>query len=123
MDSIVNLAFVYGLLTSALAGVFAAMITFTQRMFLTITGQQNDNIAIVITTLIVAATFTPLKAAIESLVTRQFRDTYDQTRNLRAYGDQVQAFLPTPMSTATACIVSRSWPAWHRWVAWRIVST
>lgn len=93
VDSIVNHAFVYGLLTAILAGVFAAMITFTQRMFLTITGQQNDNIAIVITTLIVAATFTPLKAAIESLVTRQFRDTYDQTRNLRAYGDQVQAFL------------------------------
>ena len=92
VDSIVNHAFVYGLLTAVLAGVFAAMITFTQRMFLAVTGQQSD-IAIVITTLIVAATFTPVKATIEGLVPRQFRDTYDQTRPLRAYGDQVQTFL------------------------------
>ncbi len=92
VDSIVNHAFVYGLLTAILAGIFAAMITFTQRMFLTVTGQQSD-LAIVITSLIVAATFTPLKAAIEGFVTRQFRDTYDQTRGLRAYGDQVQTFV------------------------------
>lgn len=92
VDSIVNHAFVYGLLTAILAGVFAAMITFTQRMFLNVTGQQSD-LAIVITSLIVAATFTPLKAAIEGFVTRQFRDTYDQTRGLRLYSDQVEAFV------------------------------
>jgi hypothetical protein len=92
VDSFVNHAFVYGLLTAILAGVFAAMIAFTQRMFLAVTGQQSD-IAVVITTLIVAATFTPLKSTIEGLVARQFRNTYDQTRDLRAYGDQVQAFL------------------------------
>jgi hypothetical protein len=92
VDSIVNHAFVYGLLTAVLAGVFAAMITFTQRLFLTVTGQQSE-LAIVITSLIVAATFTPLKSAIEGFVTRQFRNTYDQTRDLRAYGDQVQAFV------------------------------
>lgn len=92
VDSFVNHAFVYGLLTAGLAGVFAAMITFTQRMFLAVTGEQSDA-AILITTLIVAATFTPLKAAIEGFVTRQFRDTYDQTRDLRSYGKQVHDFV------------------------------
>jgi hypothetical protein len=92
VDSIVNHAFVYGLLTAVLAGVFAAMIAFTQRLFLALTGEQSD-IAIVVTTLIVAAAFTPVKTTIEGFVTRQFRDTYDQLRDLRAYGDQVHAFV------------------------------
>ncbi len=92
VDTFVSNAFVYGLLTAVLAGIFAAMITFTQRLFLTITGQQSE-LAIVITSLIVAAMFTPLKSAIEGFVTRQFHDTYDQTRDLRTYGDQVQAFV------------------------------
>jgi hypothetical protein len=92
VDSIVNHAFVYGLLTAVLAGVFAAMIAFTQRLFLAITGEQSD-MAILITTLIVAATFTPLKAKIEGFVTRQFRDTYDQMRDLRTYAEQVHAFV------------------------------
>ena len=42
VDSIVNHAFVYGLLTAVLAGVFAAMIAFTQRLFLALTGEQSD---------------------------------------------------------------------------------
>jgi hypothetical protein len=92
VDSIVNHAFVYGLLTAGLAGIFAAMITFTQRLFLAVTGEQSD-FAILITTLIVAATFTPLKARIEGFVTRQFRDVYDQLRDLRTYGEQVHSFV------------------------------
>jgi len=92
VDSIVNHAFVYGLLTAILAGVFAAMIAFTQRLFLALTGEPSE-LAVVVTTLIVAATFTPLKTALEGFVTRQFRDTYDQLRDLRGYGDQVRAFV------------------------------
>jgi hypothetical protein len=92
VDSIVNHAFVYGLLTAILAGVFAAMIAFTQRLFLAVTGEQSD-LAVVVTTLIVAAAFTPLKTRIEGFVTRQFRDTYDQLRDLRTYGEQVRTFV------------------------------
>ena len=92
VDTIVNHAFVYGLLTAVLAGVFAAMIAFTQRLFLALTGEPSE-LAVVVTTLIVAATFTPLKTTIEGFVTRQFRDTYDQLRDLRSYGDQVRAFV------------------------------
>lgn len=92
VDSIVNHAFVYGLLTAILAGVFAAMIAFTQRLFLALTGEPSE-FAVVVTTLVVAAAFTPVKTTIEGLVTRQFRDSYDQLRDLRTYGDQVRTFV------------------------------
>ena len=82
VDNIVNQAFVYGLLTAILAGVFAAMIGFTQRLFLAVTGEQSD-IAIVLTTLIVAAAFTPVKTRVEEFVAHQFRDAHEETRDLR----------------------------------------
>lgn len=92
VDNIVNQAFVFGLLTAILAGVFAALSAFTQRLFLAVTGEQSD-IAIVITTLLVAAAFTPVKSWVESLVSYQFRDARDHMRELRSYGDQVRAFV------------------------------
>jgi hypothetical protein len=72
IDVIINRTLVYGALSAVLAGVYTASITLSQRVFMAVTGERSDA-AIVLTTLIVAATFTPLKARLQSAVDRRIR--------------------------------------------------
>ena len=67
IDLIINRTLVYGALSAILAGVYTASITLSQRLFTAITGERSDA-AIVLTTLIVAATFTPLKTRLQAIV-------------------------------------------------------
>ena len=67
IDLIINRTLVYGALSAILAGVYTASITLSQRVFTAVTGERSDA-AIVITTLIVAATFTPLKTRLQAVV-------------------------------------------------------
>jgi len=61
---------VYGALSAILAGVYTASITLSQRVFMAVTGERSDA-AIVLTTLIVASTFTPLKLRLQAIVDRR----------------------------------------------------
>jgi hypothetical protein len=92
VEVIINRTVFYGLLTAILAGVFTVLITLTQRLFLTLTGEKNDA-AIVITTLLVVAVFTPIKTRVQSLVDRQFKELPDSTRQLRGYGNEIHNYL------------------------------
>ncbi len=92
VEVIVNRTVFYGLLTAILAGVFTVLITLTQRLFLTLTGEKNDA-AIVITTLLVVSVFTPIKTRVQNLVDRQFKELPDSTRRLRGYGNEVRSYL------------------------------
>jgi hypothetical protein len=92
VDDFVNHAFVYGASTAILAGVFAALTGLTQRMFVAMTGAKSDA-AIIISTLIIASAFTPLRARVQSLVDRRLRDAPDNTEKLRAFGNHVQTFV------------------------------
>ena len=67
IDIIINRTLVYGALSAVLAGVYTASITLSQRLFMAVTGERSDA-AIVLTTLIVAATFTPLKSRLQASV-------------------------------------------------------
>lgn len=67
IDVIINRTLVYGALSAVLAGVYTASITLSQRVFMAVTGERSDA-AIVLTTLIVASTFTPLKTRLQSIV-------------------------------------------------------
>jgi hypothetical protein len=92
VDDFVNRAFVYGASTAILAGVFAALTGLTQKMFVAMTGAKSDA-AIIVSTLIIASAFTPLRARVQSFVDRRLRDAPDNTEALRAFGNQVQAFV------------------------------
>jgi len=72
IDLIINRTLVYGGLSAVLAGVYTASITLSQRLFMATTGERSDA-AIVLTTLIVAATFTPLKTRLQASVDRRLR--------------------------------------------------
>jgi hypothetical protein len=89
IDRLINRTLVYGSLTAILAGVFTAAIGLAQRVFVAATGEKSDA-AIVITTLVVATLYAPLRRRLEAIVDRRFR--YDE-RRFGAYRDEVQRIL------------------------------
>jgi hypothetical protein len=91
VDTLVNRAVVYAFLTAILAGVFTAAIGLSQRLFVEFTGERSDA-AVVITTLIVAAAFTPLKGWLQGLVDRRLNDAPGRTKDLRVLGDRARDF-------------------------------
>ncbi len=72
MDLVINRTLVYGPLTAILAGLFAALIRIVQSLFVAMTGEKSDA-AIVITTLIVTAAFQPIRARLQTMVDRYFK--------------------------------------------------
>jgi hypothetical protein len=85
IDRLINRALVYGSLTAILAGIFTAAIGLAQRVFVATTGQSSDA-AIVLTTLVVATLYAPLRKRLEAIVDRHFK--YDE-RRFGAYRDEV----------------------------------
>lgn len=72
IDTILSRAFVFGTLTAILAGVYTASIRLFNSLFTAVTGEASDA-ALVITTLVIAASFTPIKRRLEAFVERRFR--------------------------------------------------
>jgi hypothetical protein len=89
IDRLINRTLVYGSLTAILAGVFTAAIGLAQRGFVAVTGEKSDA-AIVLTTLVVATLYAPLRKRLEAIVDRRFR--YDEHR-FGAYRDEVKRIL------------------------------
>ncbi|MBI2845592.1 MAG: GAF domain-containing protein [Chloroflexi bacterium] len=90
IDLIINRTLVYGSLTAILAGVYTASIGLFQRLFVAITGEKSDA-AIVLTTLVVAAAFTPAKTSLQTIVDKRFKEVSDPTKALRDFGEQVRS--------------------------------
>ena len=67
MDHLVGRTFVYGALTAILAGLYAASIRLLQTVFVFLTGEGSEA-SLVITTLILATTFTPIKNRLDKVV-------------------------------------------------------
>lgn len=72
IDHLINRTLVYVPLTALLAGLYAATVTLLQRAFQALTGDRSDA-AIIITTLILAAVFTPIRKWLEAIVERRFK--------------------------------------------------
>jgi hypothetical protein len=71
IEAIVSRTLVLGALTAILAGVYAASIRLYNALFVVMAGEESEA-ALVITTLILAASFTPLKHRLEHAATRRF---------------------------------------------------
>jgi hypothetical protein len=92
VDHVVNRAMLYGALTAVLAGMYTISIMISQRLFVAVTGEKSDG-AIVVTTLIVASLFTPIKSRLAGVIDRWLRETPDNTRALRSFSQEVNAHL------------------------------
>ena len=73
IEWLLNRTLVYVPLTAILAGLYAAAIALFQRLFLALTGTQSDA-ALVLSTLVLAAAFTPLKNALQAAVDARFKN-------------------------------------------------
>src|SRR5215213_7128100 len=71
IDLIINRTLVYGSLTLMLALVYFGGVTVTQAVFTALTGQEEQpQLAIVVSTLVIAALFNPLRQRIQSFIDR-----------------------------------------------------
>jgi hypothetical protein len=92
LDIIINRALVYGILTASLVLVYLGGVTATQAIFRAFTGQQEQpQLVIVVSTLVIAALFNPLRRRIQGFIDRLFyRRKYDARKTLESFSSTLR---------------------------------
>jgi hypothetical protein len=92
IDVVINRALVYGSLTIMLALVYFGGVTATQALFQTLTSQEQlPQLAVVVSTLVIAALFNPLRWRIQSFIDRRFyRRKYDARKTLEEFSARLR---------------------------------
>jgi hypothetical protein len=90
IDTLINRTLVYGALSATLVTLYFGGIVMLQRVFVLLTGQQST-LAVVASTLLIAALFTPLRRLIQGFIDRRFyRSKYDARKTLEAFSAQLR---------------------------------
>jgi divalent metal cation (Fe/Co/Zn/Cd) transporter len=92
IDTLINRTLVYGALTVLLAIVYFGGVTATEAVFRTLSGQQQQpQLAVVVSTLVMAALFIPLRRRIQSFIDRRFyRRKYDVRKTLENFSAKLR---------------------------------
>jgi hypothetical protein len=92
IDLLINRTLVYGSLTATLALVYFGGVTATQVLFRALTGQEEQpQLAVVVSTLVIAALFNLLRRRVQGFVDRRFyRRKYDARKTLEAFSAKLR---------------------------------
>jgi hypothetical protein len=92
IDIIINRTLVYGSLTTMLVAVYFGSVTTTQAILRALTGQtEQPQLAIVVSTLVIAALVNPLRRRIQSFIDRRFyRRKYDARKTLEDFSARLR---------------------------------
>jgi hypothetical protein len=90
IDLLINRTLVYGSLTATLVAVYVGSIVVLQGLVRALTGQESQ-LAIVASTLAVAALFNPLRHGVQGFIDRRFyRRKYNATKTLEAFSAKLR---------------------------------
>ena len=90
IDSLINKALVYVILSIALAFAFFGGVVIMQQVFRSVTGEESQ-LALVLSTLAIAALFNPLRKWIQGVIDRRFyRSRYDAVRTLETFSAKLR---------------------------------
>jgi hypothetical protein len=92
IDLLINRTLVYGSLTTMLVAVYVGGIVLSQQVFVGLTGQKElPQLAIVASTLLIAALFAPLRRRIQAIIDRRFyRRKYDAAKMLSVFSARLR---------------------------------
>jgi hypothetical protein len=86
IDLIIRRTLVYSVLTGLLALAYFGAVLVLENVFRTVTGQTQNSLAAVLSTLAIAALFVPLRSRVQRAIDRRFfRSKYDAARTLAAF--------------------------------------
>jgi hypothetical protein len=90
IDLIIRKTAIYGALTLSLLAVYFALVAAGTRLLSPLVGEGND-LAVVASTLAIAALFAPLRRRIQNFIDRRFyRRTYDARKTLESFSSRLR---------------------------------
>jgi hypothetical protein len=90
IDLLINRTLVYGSLTATLVALYFGGIVVLQGVFVALTGEQST-LAVVASTLLIAALFNPLRRRMQDFIDRRFyRNKYDARKTLEGFSARLR---------------------------------